>query len=111
MNAEYIDALVHLQAQLMEAGVRASTARTALVAYAAALVHQAESFWCTFYRSIYAALREVADGPLTLGDRALLPLLALIDDDLGSQLVDRAERARIRERFVEYTLCEASLPS
>jgi hypothetical protein len=111
MNPEYIEALVHLQVQLVDAGVPASTARTALVAYAAALVHQAESFWCTFYRSIYDALREVADEPLARADGVALPLLALIEDDLGSRLIDRLERARIRERLVEYALCEASLPS
>jgi hypothetical protein len=111
MNAEYVEALVHLQEQLVDAGVRASTARTALVAYAAALVHRAESHWYTFYRSIYIALRELADGPLTPAQGAAAPLLALIDDDLGSRLIEPAQRARIRERLVEHDLREASLPS
>lgn len=111
MNAEYVEALLHLEDQLVRAGVRASTTRTALAAYAAALVHRGELYWRMFYRTIHAALCELAEGPLTFPDGAARPLLALLDDDLGSRLVDSVQRARIRDRLVEYGTREASLSS
>lgn len=108
---EYVEALSRLNDQLSQAGVPASTARTTLVAYVAALQHRTETAWRTFYLSIYERLHELAERPLPFVGHAALPLIALVDDDFGVRLFGAGERKRIRHRLVEYELREASLPS
>ena len=108
---EYVEAIGRLDQQLQNAGVPAQIAQGTLIAYVAALQHHSETAWRAFYLSIYEQLCELAERPLPFIGRAALPLIALLEDDLGTTLIRATERKRIRARLVEYELREASLPS
>jgi hypothetical protein len=107
--SEYAGALTRLNAQLARAGVSTAHARTAIIAYTAALSHRSELTWHRFYLAIYAALEALAERPLPFAGRVAAPLIALIEDDFGSRLFPVEARERIRRRLVEYDLREASL--
>jgi AcrR family transcriptional regulator len=108
---EYDDAIEWLAEQLSRAGVPATAARSTLRAYGAALETPAATLWVRFYLSVYARLHELSERPLAFVGSPAEPLLTLLRDDLGAQILDRARLERIAARLVEYVGSEASLSS
>jgi hypothetical protein len=108
---EYDDAVEWLAEQLVTAGVAPPAACSTLREYGSALENPTDEAWVRFYRSVYARLKELAARPLAFVGSPAEPLLTLLDDDLGVQIVGRTELERIRTRLVEYAVSEASLSS
>jgi hypothetical protein len=108
---EYVGALLRLHEQLRLAGIPDPCARTTLRAYAAALNHRTEAMWRTFYLAVFEQLDALSARALPFVGEGAMPLIALLDDDLGVRLIPAEHRERIARRLVEYDLREASLSS
>jgi hypothetical protein len=108
---DFIEAVDRLYEQLADAEIPAVLARATLDAYRTALLARTDETWRAFYLSVYAQLRWLTERALPFAGSAALPLLALIEDDLGVGLVPAGERRRIRHALVETTVYEASLSS
>jgi hypothetical protein len=106
-----MDALTAMRQDLDAAGVPSSAAATTLYTYMSALHDRSDAAWRAFYHSVHDRLRELAQREYPYAGHAAVPLLRLLDDDLGVILISAAERERIRTRLVEYGRREASLPS
>ncbi len=106
-----MNALSAMRDDLDSAGVPSSAAAATLYTYMSALHERSELAWRAFYHSLYDRLRELAERDYPYVGRAAVPLLQLLDDDLGMTLISAKERERIRGRLVEYQRSEASLPS
>lgn len=106
-----MNALTDLRRDLDAAGVPSSSAAATIYTYMTALLEPTEPAWRAFYHSIYDRLRELAAREYPYVGRAALPLIRLLDDDLGVTLISESERQRIRLRLVEDEPREASLPS
>ena len=104
-------ALTNLRQDLDAAGVPRASAAATIYSYMSALHEQSSTAWRAFYHSMYDRLRELAARDYPYVGRAALPLLRLLDDDLGVTLISASERERIRARLVEDEPREASLPS
>ena len=109
--SEQMLAVTRFERQLHAAGIAESIAIPTVFLYIAALQDGTRATWESFYRSVHERLRELAELPYPRVGRGAKPLLDLLDDDLGSELISTHERARIRGRLVEDASREASLPS
>jgi hypothetical protein len=107
----FIVAVANLRTDLLAAGVSRTRTVPTLFTYIRALHEGSDLAWRAFYRSVHDRLRELADRDYPYAGRGALPLLRLLDDDLGAKVISEEERARIRARLVEYGPREASLPS
>jgi hypothetical protein len=106
-----MNALTAMRRDLDLAGVPSSAAAATLYTYMSALHEPSDLAWRAFYHSLYDRLRELAERDYPYVGRAAVPLLQVLDDDLGTTIISAAERERIRNRLVEYQRSEASLPS
>ena len=108
---EKLEAVARLGDQLRRAGVPSPEASATLGDYLHALVNGGDAAWRTFYHAVHQRLSDLAARDYPYAGSGALPLLALLDDDLGSLLIPAAERKRIRRRLVEYDRREARVPS
>ncbi len=106
-----MSALTALRRDLDAAGVPSARAAATIYTYMSALHDQSTAAWRAFYHSVYDRLRELASRDYPHVGRAAVPLLQLLEDDLGVTLISASERERIRARLVEHEPREASLPS
>ena len=105
------EAIARMHHDLHRAGVSEGPAISTIFTYISALEDRSERAWRMFYWSVIDRLCELADRPYPFIGRAAEPLLRLMDDDFGQNLISEQERARIRARLVEDGRREASLPS
>lgn len=106
-----MNALTSLRHDLDAAGVPSDRAAATIYTYMSALHEQSDVAWRAFYHSMYDRLQELAERDYPYVGRAAIPLVQLLDDDLGVTLISAPERERIRARLVEDEPREASLPS
>jgi hypothetical protein len=109
--SDLMNALARMREDLDAAGVASSDAAATLYTYMSALHDRSDAAWRAFYHSVYDRLKELAGRDYPYAGPAALPLLELLDDDLGTTLISAEERERIRTRLVECGRSEASLPS
>jgi hypothetical protein len=107
----YALAIARMHQDLRAAGVSEAAAIATVFSYIGALEERSNSAWKTFYRSVYERLCELAAQEYPYAGKAAEPLLRLLDDDFGQNLISAHERARIRARLVEDGSREASLSS
>lgn len=97
------EAVLHLRSDLVESGMRAYDVAVVERSYERALRAPSEQAWQRFYEEVLAALLHLSGKRRRLDKRtrrATESLLRLIDDDLGSALVDPAVAVQLRRTLI-----------
>jgi hypothetical protein len=99
ISTEFLEVSKRFQLELLRSGVAPARAAGCTIALLDALGVRDEGVWTHFYCLVALALAERAErGPLPLQAEGLIRLL---EDDLGSRVVDAALRERITGTSVE----------
>ena len=101
LDPEQRAALERLKTQLEGCGVRAHVVAGVLVHYESALQHRSPAAWQRFYRALFTCVEQLSLRSKPVDRATLESVLAILEDDFGSRLFDRAALARIRGSYSE----------